>query len=403
MSTKKWYFRILSWLFCIVVSATWITVDADSVFLALVPLTWAMLWYGSRKEDGYLRWLELAITMLATWKVIGYIQVTYPDRAMELEPLSTFCSQSKLMFIPLIFFAVVYVIMRILYHTDHRMSQKARTVIFVIYTILLVLAGITVIAYVYLNTKGLLPKKYSSTNKFLVFDQKWGTNRGALWRLGVETIKEMFKNNPLRLLFGAGPDQSWDAMNRYASELVANTEYAQHIVVQNVHMEIMNHMICYGLLGAVAYAGIRVNTIISAMKRIVKDGKEREAYNSRNYHHHHRDTSAWFDDNWIVVAGVLCMCCFLGNQIVSFQDVVVAPFMFMIAGMVDHMLNHEKIPEKHHHHRHHSSHARIEPIDEEAQKETNIEAAQAAASAFAASHPVIAEDASADQQKAKEQ
>ena len=117
-----------------------------------------------------------------------------------------------------------------------------------------ILAGILLAAVggIALNTSGLLEKWFgiSSDNQYLLFNDKWGSNRGFNWKMAVR----IFSGLPLlHKIVGVGPDcfmaYSY-SVPEYAQLL---NDYWKPDVLTNAHNEFLNLLICIGAGGLISF------------------------------------------------------------------------------------------------------------------------------------------------------
>ena len=102
------------------------------------------------------------------------------------------------------------------------------------------------------NTAGIWEKWFGITfhNQYLLFDNKWGSDRGFTWKAAAGMFAEM---TPLRKLFGAGPDcfKAYSySIPEYADLLY---QYWKPNILTNAHNEFLNLLICIGIVGLLAF------------------------------------------------------------------------------------------------------------------------------------------------------
>lgn len=143
----------------------------------------------------------------------------------------------------------------------------------------------------------------------LIFSKQWGSARGATWSAGVEA----YRNIPvLRKLIGVGPDC-------FATYLYTIESLAEEVMDQfgdarltNAHNEWLTVLVNNGILGFISYAGIFVTSVI----RYVYGG-ERAA----NGH------------KWHLYVFAMSIFAYAIHNVVSFQQVLSTPFIFLMLGM----------------------------------------------------------------------
>jgi O-antigen ligase len=136
--------------------------------------------------------------------------------------------------------------------------KKIRIVIL----ILLILGLLGMVIYIFLNTTGKLPERFSSNSNYLVFNDAWGNNRGVSWRC---TVGGYLKADPLRKLFGVGPDSFAEYIYTiYQADL--DRILGGHIAQICAHNEWLNTLLNLGVLGLIAYLGVFISSFKDCMK-----------------------------------------------------------------------------------------------------------------------------------------
>lgn len=129
----------------------------------------------------------------------------------------------------------------------------------------------------------------------------WQEGRGALWKLaGCGFLKA----DILQKLVGAGPDCFAEYLhNGFRTSTVINTNgHWAGVTFANAHNEWLNHLVNMGILGVICYAGI----FVTAMKR----------YRG-------------------MLLGMLAVGLYFVNSLVSFQQVMNAPLLFLVLGFCE--------------------------------------------------------------------
>lgn len=257
------YVRIFSGVFTAVGFMTIVTQNSDSMFAALIMLFLALFWLSVESNKRLCRFLEVVILCLASFKFIGICQMLFPEKAVRLDVLSQFCSQSRITWI-LLAIAICF------YLAFGRMERRGYVDISRIKNIriaLLAVAAIAVFAtviYIGLNTTGQLPKQLQSSNNYLMFDEAWGHDRGFSWKIAV---KSFWSGNISRKLLGCGPD----GFSLYAQSIAEDNQQRERIAMfACAHNEWLNTLVNLGVIGVTAYLGIFVSAIYRFSKNADK-------------------------------------------------------------------------------------------------------------------------------------
>lgn len=100
---------------------------------------------------------------------------------------------------------------------------------------------------------------------YLRFNDRWGTNRGFIWKHCVRLLREF---SPVEWLFGVGPDSLRGVFERlFHDEMIAfdNTVY------DNAHNEYLQLLLTVGVSGLAAYLVMMFSSVFSAVRRMAKD------------------------------------------------------------------------------------------------------------------------------------
>ena len=146
---------------------------------------------------------------------------------------------------------------------------------------------------------------------YLQFGNEWGNGRGHLWNVALKTFFDM---PLLQKLVGVGPDCFQNYVYTYELNAISSYQgqWSANMVAANAHNEWITHLINYGMIGLTAYLGIFISAIIKCLKT---------------------------KNNSIVFRGfLLCIISYMINGIFSFQQVVTAPILFIIFGIVENKL-----------------------------------------------------------------
>lgn len=284
---------------------TMITQGSDSAFYAFVAFM-ATIFYFSFNENKYLlRCLEIILLALLSWRVIGFIQMACPEAAVDTGELMVFATQHPAMWGLVAIFGVLYFLAR--------KADKAGTLdvskLLIIRRVcfgLLIVGIVGGILYIILNTNGMLPASLSSTNWYLLFDDKWGSDRGGTWRVTFDSIRQTMTDDPLRFLFGAGPDGFFYTVYTYHSEFLFN-QWGENTILTCAHNEFLNQIVNIGLLGGIAYIGIFVGAIVRFAKK-AKDCPE-------------------------VIAAIMCITAYMAHNFFCYQQIICTPSIFLIIGI----------------------------------------------------------------------
>lgn len=142
---------------------------------------------------------------------------------------------------------------------------------------------------------------YGGLAQYLTLNDSWGTHRGYIWRIGMESYSDF---SPAQKLFGAGPDTYGAVvMKNYYGEMVER--YGEFF--DSAHNEYLQYLVTVGLAGLVSYL---VFLVMSVRKMICSAGK-------RPY----------------VMAIVFAVICYAAQAAVNISVPIVTPVMLMLLSM----------------------------------------------------------------------
>lgn len=160
---------------------------------------------------------------------------------------------------------------------------------------LLIICGLTIFAIyvIKVNVAG-----DTNVNKLLIFNEKWGTNRGFVW---VHTC-ELFRELPMfNQLFGIGPGK-FDVFFESYNEVRAANGLPDFV---DPHSEYLYYLVSTGVVGLIGYVGM----VVSALVKCLKEKK----------------------DSTIIIAAILLAC--LAQGTVNNPLVFTTPYLFIFLAM----------------------------------------------------------------------
>ena len=157
------------------------------------------------------------------------------------------------------------------------------------------------------------------------FDDSFGSGRGFLWRIAVESFMEADVKGKL---LGAGPDCYGEAVfGRLGADTdVWKGEHWEGAVFTNAHNEILNQLCNVGILGTAGYLAI----FLAGMYRYGSSGGKRRREETDRQG---RQGSLI----WLCMGGtgLLALVMYGLHSLVSFQQVLNAPLLFLVIGMCE--------------------------------------------------------------------
>lgn len=317
-----WYYndekklsRIFAAIFIAFGTMSLCTVNSDSAYIAFAFIMMAFLYFAMDDNNKFLRFLEMAIIMLASCRVIGILQDLFPERMIKLitgdEKITHFVTHSTFMLIATVLVIAIYLGMRYIISSSYdkvRKEYKFQISKYKFIRLLPIILTVVVVAMVVLlivlTTNKMLPSFLSSLYNvsFFNFDNGWGNHRGFNWRASFCAIKNASLKD---LIIGVGPDSFCHAMDMYYAEEVS--VYWHGLKLACAHNEFLNMLINEGILGAVAYLGFMISSVVRCGKVAKKE-------------------AAAIPIIAIVVA-------YIGHNFFCYQQCICTPILFLFVGI----------------------------------------------------------------------
>ncbi|MDD3138131.1 MAG: O-antigen ligase family protein [Lachnospiraceae bacterium] len=301
-SAKRIEVRIAYGIYLVLGFASLVTQNSDSAFIALGLMIFTLFLVSLKATEKMERFLEIAMIMLITFKIIGLLQKTYPEKVVPLEPLSIAASQGVGTWILLLVVLCAYLLLRF---PDEKKPFRVigNRILPKILVVLALLAVPVTLIMVYLTTTQQLPTVLQplSSIGYLNFNNDWGNGRGFTWKYAAAMFMEY---SPLRKLFGCGPD----CFAAYSYELHSAELTAKwgDSILTNAHNEWFTSLLFFGFAGVVAYGGIFISTVVTALKNIDKEP--------------------------FLIAVVMSVLAYMGHNFFCYQQVVCTPIIFILMG-----------------------------------------------------------------------
>ena len=305
--SKNKVISIISGIYTVLSFAILVTQNSDSAFIATAGLLLLLGYFSLSMIEHWIRFLQILCLMWGTFGVIGLLQKTFTDWAIPLDALSVFFSQSIFTWVMFVFSLLIFLFYQKI--GKEECCKKILQITSKIYQAMLIVLVIGILAimiFIYLNTKGYLLSwfGYQSTHSYLYFDYHWGSNRGSTW---IITWQAFWQMPFYQKLFGVGPDSLSEYLYSIPdiSDLLRNLWGNMRLT--NAHNEYLNSLMCYGIVGLVAWCGV----LIGGISYFYKKGKE----------------------NSFVIGFALCMIGYACHNIFCYQQVCCTPFLFIIMGI----------------------------------------------------------------------
>lgn len=294
--------RIASGAYALLGAMTMIAQNSDSALLAYGAV-YLILFCASFSDNKKMRrYLECLVVLFSGWKLIGLLQVAFSDRVVKLSGIMRALSIGPVTWV---FLAAAVGLLLAYIRMEKKESFEVANYrnIRVVVIALTGLAAVSLIGYVALNTMGVFEgTSLESQDNYLVFDYKWGSDRGLSW---IGAVGTFMKTEFVRKLFGAGPDGFYHEVYRFYAEPL-NARWGENTILTCAHNEWLNALINVGIIGAAAYIGIFVGGMIRFIKK-----------------------SASLPETLVPA---MCIAAYMMHNFFCYQQIICTPIVFIIIG-----------------------------------------------------------------------
>ena len=306
---EKLWMRLLALLGVIIGIAAGVSQGSNSAFIVFVGVYVLVFCLSFQNRLRMKRFFELAILFcgvcqgLRLWRMLQPEAFDYYDSA-----LSSRMTMSRITLYALVPLFLIYILLCLVGRKKDFEIRKWKMVRQIVVLLLVVVAGVYVFLLV-LNSSMQDGIRSLGEWSALVFDNQWGSARGATWSAGVRTYQSI---PTLRRLIGVGSDC-------FATYLYTIPQVAEAVIDQfggarltNAHNEWLTILVNQGIFGFISYGGIFITAVI----RYVYHGEK--ALNGRRLY---------------LYVFALSAFAYAIHNVVSFQQILSTPFVFLMLGM----------------------------------------------------------------------
>ena len=306
---------------------------AMAVLLGLGGIILAFLFFSFQSKKLLLRYLELQLLVFVSLQTMHLLMLCFPDHPISYgdDPTQKLIESRVNTIFTLLQAVILAVVLILVFISDRRKkagkaqgmddSDRCRRILgilrIVIFGSFILLAG-GIIAYVVLNSFGRLPERFLSDNRLLKLDEHFEGSRWMFWSFVISCFEDICKTYPICRFLGVGPNCTYvlftgdrmEEMRQVAQASIGNAD----AVLANAHNEWLTLFIDEGIFGGIAYLGIFFSVIISCIRRVL-----------------HAAVDTFWDYLPVLTAasafGYFC------HDLVSYQQISAAPFMFVLLGL----------------------------------------------------------------------
>lgn len=326
ITDKKWL-KAAGAFYVLLGIATGVSQGSNSAFIAISVLYLLLFCLSFRSLKRMKSLFELAFLFCAACQALRIWRLLFPESFDYYDgSLSDWITMSRVTLYVMVPLAVIYLLMLLAEKKKHMDISRYKMLRQIILLVLTTTAGVYVMLLI-LNTRANGGIRFMGGQQILIFSEYWGSSRGGTWSAGVGVFQGM---PGLRKLVGAGPDC-------FASYLYILPDVTERVMDQfgtsrltNAHNEWLTVMVNNGVLGLMGYAGIFLSVWIRFVYRAEKVTVELK--------------NKLTDDNkqLLLYAFAASAFAYTAHNIVSFQQILSTPFVFLLIGMGERLMREEK-------------------------------------------------------------
>lgn len=261
-------YRRIWYLLSVIISLfALITGMSDNAYLTLMALFGLLPLYLFSSLNGFKKYMILVSILFTEFQFIDTISNKFPNSVLEINGLfNIIVGYNKLGIFVIILWGIcaMLCILKASIKKEsmlNRVNNVGRWVWLCI-IILIVLSGLYILYDV--NVAG-NADKYGSLKGYLIINDDWGTRRGYIWRIGMES----YSNFPImHKIFGYGPDTfGIITVNNYYMEMMSRYD----VKFDSAHNEYLQYLITIGIVGLVSYLFLLYTSIIEMIRASKKE------------------------------------------------------------------------------------------------------------------------------------
>ena len=240
---------------------------SDNSYITLMVLFGLLPLYLFADLKGVKQYLLLISILFTEMLLIGVVNHAFPEHVIGIEGLFEFII--TIHWFPYIS-VLLWVLTVLLYVIDRKGGPRIRMKSNLgrwVWLGILMLAVLVLLAILYdVNIRGNI-ERYGSLENYLLFNDDWGTHRGYIWRIAVESYQKF----PLHhKIFGYGPE-TFGIMT--VQEYLAEMGGRYYEKFDNAHNEYVQYLFTIGIAGLGAY----LTLIITALREMLRNASKTPA------------------------------------------------------------------------------------------------------------------------------
>lgn len=271
-----------------------ITSNSDSGILGLAAAFFIIFLLCCKDSKMFSKFWLLVSICASSFLLFSLLRIIFKSKVRRAETLYVFLLKPWLCAAVILISLTLFLIIR-----KFPISEKALKIIrisVIVLTVLIIISFIAAIVYfTFFNTK----KSLGKLSHYLRFNNKWGSERGKLWR----KLAHAYAEFPiLKKIFGAGEDTVALVLKEtYGSSI--KTTVGQYF--DNAHNEPFQYLVTLGIFGVSSY--------LASLGTAVKSGIKSDAQLNK--------------------AAAVCVCVYFVQSLVALNQPITTPLLFIFLGL----------------------------------------------------------------------
>ena len=251
--SKKLWARIVGGCMLVLTGIAIIPAKSDNVYLGAAA-AFLVLFYIAIMNKRFTEYIFGVLLLVVGLDVMAYLNQEYKGSQKHINGIAQVVENPKIMTMLVATVGLVLVLTLVFRQVNYELYKNIQSKkLLVIFSIILVVGVIGVVIY-----------GVSSQNSLFVFNDKWGTFRGYIWRRCWNIFEDA---DPLHKLFGHGNETIAAQMKQYYAEMVSITGKKY----DNAHNELLQYLVTTGLFGVISYLGFVVTSFLYIGRRLKGD------------------------------------------------------------------------------------------------------------------------------------
>jgi hypothetical protein len=253
---------VVSFIIMVVHSFAHIMSISDNTLLSAAAIYIVLPFIAWNSDAKFLRYFIAILVFLLSDIITGDFFIKLPD-TMNGSGNSILISiglNTSIRILTILLGIVILLLAAIKYKRKNLFKEQTYYALRKIWTTCLILSCVVIVTLLVVANVKQLPAFLTPYKKILIFNDRWGTNRGLVWRLA---FKYYFSDSTImQKLFGNGPDTFYIIMmDRYREELMAlGSKY------DSAHNEYIEYLMTIGLFGIILYIGLLIASVKNGLK-----------------------------------------------------------------------------------------------------------------------------------------